>query len=127
MITRYTGTRGERMKNLLDELMGAMARHGIEETDVKGVGSGDGVYGMSWKDFRPIAEHTEYSNVDGEHNITPDLYVSMNDGSWLQYMPYRDDSGRHDIWEWELMKAPDFTKGKPFKDAFGDYYGFLCS
>ena len=40
---------------------------------------------MSWKDFRPIAEHTEYSNVYGEHNITPDLYVSMNDGSWLQY------------------------------------------
>jgi hypothetical protein len=106
------------MTNLLGDILGSLDEAKKTEEDILWVGSRDGVYGLSWSEFRPIADVTEFDSGYGGAEIAEDLVVVFGDGSWLE----RHEYDGAEWWEYksEPVRSADT---KPFHTAYrGDQY-----
>jgi len=94
--------------NLLKETIEALKKHGKTPEDVLWVGSKDGEYAISWKEFEEIAD-VEYDNGYGAAEIAYDLVV-VGENWWLERKDY---DGKE--W-WEYMEPPKRqADAKPFR------------
>ena len=101
----------EQQPTLFEETEESIRIAGKTEDDVMFVGSQDGEYRISWKEFEEIADF-EYDRGYGCQEIAEDLIVYFNDGSFLSRKEY-DGS---EWWEYNPMAIykPD-DPHKPFK------------
>ena len=109
------------MVNLLHETLEIMKQNDCNpEYDVLWVGSKDGKYGMSWNEFKKIADFN-YSNSYGSIEIPIDLVVVFLDGGWLERHEY-DGS---EWWEYKItpqqqQEPKKFTKAKSSWSGWDD-------
>ena len=101
--------------NLLSETLEVLQESGKSpEKDVKWVGSANGKYAITWKEFKKIASQVEYDNGYGGQEIANDLVV-VGKNWWLE-------RGEYDGSEWwAIKKLPEKQlKTKDFKHLIGD-------
>ena len=92
--------------NLLKETLHMINVCDKKESDVSWVGSRDGVYVISWTEFKVIAD-LEYDSGFGGQEIVDDLVVVFEDNSWLERHEYDGSEG------WGFKESP--TKNKDTK------------
>lgn len=92
------------MQNLLTETIDALKEAGKTSTMVRWVGSRDGEYAISWKEFAKIAD-AEYYEGYGSQEIPYDLVV-VGSGWWLERHEYDGSE-----W-WEFKSTP--KRQEPF-------------
>jgi hypothetical protein len=101
-------------RNLLDETVAFLARHGHTPDNVQWVGSIGGSYGCTWDEFVPLANR-EYDAGYGGAEVSQNLVVVGHDW-WLERHEY-DGS---EWWEYKsrpmLMPAPRKTPTNVFID-----------
>jgi len=88
---------GDQWKNLYEETLRDIYESGHTPDDVSWVGSRDGFYAISWKEYRLAADITYYSGFGGI-NIPRDLVVVFKNGSWLK----RDEYDGEEWWKYIL-------------------------
>lgn len=89
------------MKNLLKETLSELAEKGKTTSNV--VAIINGTEQGTWSDFEKLAD-IEYDNGYGGAEISQNLVVLFDDGSWLE-------RGEYDGAEWwEFKKTPSINK-----------------
>lgn len=79
-MSSQTTTADTNWANLVDEIESA-----VEDTSmIAWVGSVDGHYGMTWRDFKNAAYGTEYRLRGGYCGLAADLVVKLSDGTWYE-------------------------------------------
>jgi len=96
------------MKTFLQETLEAIKDSGHKESDVMFIGSSDGVYRLSFKDFAKIADFT-YDSGFGAQEIAKDLIIYFKDKTYIQRSEY-DGS---EWWEYNVPKV--FAEKDPSK------------
>lgn len=91
--------KGEKMINLIEETIQDIKEMGHSESDVRWVGSYDGVFGMSWEDFKSKFSRTTYDDGFGSQEIASDLVI-VGDDWWLEREEY--DGAE----KWAYKKCP---------------------
>ena len=76
------------MENLLDETLEVMEKYGYKPPQVSWVGSSDGRYAISMKQFQENFDQVNYDAGFGGQRIAADLVVKFRDGSWLERQEY---------------------------------------
>lgn len=94
------------MTNLLKETLEVLKKYGKSPKDVRWIGSRDGRYAITWKEFEKIA-NVEYDNGYGSQKVAMDLVV-VGDDWWLE----RHEYDRSEWWEFKTLpkKKPDAKK-----------------
>ena len=69
--------------NLLEETLDVLKNYGRSPKDVRWVGSKDGKYAITWKEFKKIA-NVEYDIGYERQQIAQDLVI-VGDGWWLEW------------------------------------------
>lgn len=101
--------------NLVDEIETA-----VEDTSmIVWVGSADGHYGMTWRDFKNDANGIEYRLHGGYCALAGDLIVKLSDGTWYE----QDKIDGHFYHHKRPTLDPDF---KPFTVLVGQGYSSLA-
>lgn len=85
--------------NLLTETILAVEGHGKSVSQIRWVGSADGMYHMSWDDFAVIAQDIVYLRFSGMTIVATDL-VLVGDTWWLARV---EQDG---VQRWELREFP---------------------
>lgn len=85
--------------NLLNETRYEMIGIGKTISDIKFIGSHDGVYGCTIEEFEKLA-NIEYNDGYGSQEIPEDLVILFNDDSYLARWEYDGSEG------WKYMKSP---------------------
>ena len=100
--------------NLVDEIEMA-----VEDTSmIAWVGSADGHYAMTWRDFKSVAYGTEYQLQGGRYALAGDLVVKLSDGTW-----YEQDKTNGFFYH---RQVPTLKPGfKPFVVLVGQRYSSL--
>jgi len=78
--------------NLLKETLEILKEHGKSPNDVLWVGSKDGEYAISWKEFEKIAKKVNYNCDFGSQKIACDLVV-VGKNWWLERSEYDGAEG----------------------------------
>lgn len=84
--------------NLLGETLAALHGCGLTTKDVLWVGSADGKMAISWEEFEPIAEKTDYNSGYGSPKVAQDLVV-VGATWWLE----RGEYDGSEWWEYKSM------------------------
>ena len=102
------------LANLVDEIEMA-----VEDTSmIAWVGSADGHYAMTWRDFKSVAYGTEYQLQGGRYALAGDLVVKLSDGTW-----YEQDKTNGFFYH---RQVPTLKPGfKPFVVLVGQRYSSL--
>jgi len=95
------------MVNLLEETLEILKEIGKKPEDINWIGSEDGEYVCSWKEFIKLA-NKEYDNGYGAQQVARDLVIVFKDGLWLERAEYDGNE-----W-WEYKKTPQ-KKNNPKK------------
>ena len=95
-----------KMVNLLHETLKVLREHGKSPKDVRWVGSKDGEFAITWKEFEKIA-NVEYDSGFGWQEVAKDLVV-VGDDWWLE----RHEHDGSEWWEFKTLpkKKPDAKK-----------------
>lgn len=80
------------MKNLLDETIEFMNKHNHSRSDIRFIGSADGVYECSWNEFIELADK-EYDEGYGYHKVVTDLIIEFIDGDRMTRWEYDGAEG----------------------------------
>ncbi|MCC7667450.1 hypothetical protein [Liquorilactobacillus satsumensis] len=76
------------MINICDEIKDKLSEKDKTVDDISWIGSRDGHFAMSWKDFYDHFKNITYDNGYGGQEIVDDLVVVLQDGSWLERSEY---------------------------------------
>ena len=97
---------GTVVKNLLKETERALAVWGKSGSDARWVGSSDGTYGMTWDEFKSLADQ-EYDDNYCDPQVATDLVI-VGDGWWLERWEFGGTEG------WTYKTRPTLLwKSKP--------------
>ena len=104
------------MNNLLEETLKVLEYLQINEKEITWVGSYDGDFAITWKEFKKIASKTNYDEDYGGQEIAEDLVIVFKDSSWLERQEYDGSE-----W-WSYKKAPERQeKAKTFTKVKGEW------
>lgn len=101
--------------NLVDEIEMAVEDTGM----IAWVGSADGRYAMTWRDFKNAAYDVEYRLHGGYCALAGDLVVKLSDGTWYE----QDKIDGHFYYRETPILKPGF---KPFTVLTGQEYSNIA-
>jgi len=108
------------MINLLDETIEEMSSNGYSFSDVKFIGSSDGLYSCSVEGFMTLANRT-YDNGFGAPKVAQDLVIVFAEGSSM----YRHEYDGAESWRHSLVFS-ERDKTVPIKSLFAQCVGWEC-
>ena len=106
------------MATVLDEILDVMDAYDKSEDDIIYVGTTDGVFGISWEEFKEIVEDMECRY--GILNHYTEFIIVAKD--WVIVQEY--DGGYYQ-YDWRLIEIPtSLEDARPFSDLqeIDDYY-----
>lgn len=105
------------MVNFLEETKEAIKDSGHTVEDIHFIGSTDGEYSITWKNFEAIA-NVEYDDGFGAAEVATDLIILFTDTTYMT-------RGEYDGSEWWSFRPakPLFSQGKPIARLIGGGYG----
>lgn len=107
------------MRNLLEETIAAIADSGHALADVRFIGSNDGAYSCTWKEFKLLA-NVEYDPGYGSAEVVTDLIVQFTDGTYMTRAEY-DGS---EWWNYS-RPLPMYRNGKKITKLTGGMWASL--
>lgn len=101
--------------NLLEETLSVLAKNGKDQRSVRWVGSKDGMFSISWEDFKVLARNIYYYPVPNYGvSIATDLTINGL-GWWLERVCYSDGE------QWEYRESSkQRTESVPFSKIVSD-------
>lgn len=91
---------GQEWKNLYEETLRSIDESNHTPDNISWIGTRNGEYAISWKEYQQISDFTYYSGFGGT-NIPRDLIVVFTDRTWLERCEYDGEE-----W-WQYVSIPE--------------------